>query len=124
MFKVVRMGKQAKRKANLWISIAAEEFRKVQKRWKIPSIRQFSKFLKMSPRTLSKFVHVDGSLTLESIAKIYKRLVVLKCLKFVDEELVAEEQRLKDSMFRVMMSVSTIPQSIAEVVQDELEHQM
>ena len=117
------MARQTKRKSNLWIATAAEEFRKVQKRWKFSSLRQFSKFLRMSPRTLAKLVHVDGSLTLESIAKIYKRLVVLKCLKFVDEELVEEEHRLKDSLFRVMMSVSTVPQSIKEVVQDELEHQ-
>ena len=45
---------------------------------------------------------------------------MLKCLKFVDEELLEEEHRLKESLFRVIMSVSTVPQSIKEVVQDEL----
>ena len=118
------MGKQTSGKENLWIVTAAEEIRLIQKRWQFSSIRQFSQFLQMNPRTLSKLAHLDGSLTLESIAKIYKRLVTQKCLKFVDRELLEEEQRLKDSLFRIMMSVSPLPPSMTDIVLDELEHQL
>lgn len=78
----------------------------------------------MNPRTLSKLSHLDGTLTLESIAKIYKRLVLLRNLKFVGNELMEEEQRLKDSIFRIMMSAATVPQTMTDEVLDELEHQL
>lgn len=41
------------RGANRWIATAAEEIRQIEKRWGFTSIRQFSKFLQMNPRTLS-----------------------------------------------------------------------
>ena len=48
------MEKQANGGANRWIATAAEEIRQIEKRWGFTSIRQFSKFLQMNPRTLSK----------------------------------------------------------------------
>lgn len=78
----------------------------------------------MSPRTLSKLSHLDGTLTLESIANIYTRLVLLRNLKFVGNEIMEEEQRLKDSLFRIMKSAATVPQSMTDDVVDELEHQL
>ena len=65
------MEKQANGGANRWIATAAEEIRQIEKRWGFTSIRQFSKFLQMNPRTLSKLPHHDGTLTLESIAKAH-----------------------------------------------------
>ena len=118
------MEKQTNGRANRWIATAAEEIRLIQRRWEFTSIRQFSKFLKMNPRTLSKLSHLDGTLTLESIAKIYKRLVLLRNLKFVGNEIKEEEQRLKDSLFRIMMSAATVPQAMTDEVLDELEHQL
>ena len=35
-----------------------------------------------------------------------------------------EEQRLKDSLYRIMMSAATAPQSMLDDVADELEHQL
>ena len=35
-----------------------------------------------------------------------------------------EEQRLKDSLFRIMKSAATVPQSMTDDVVDELEHQL
>lgn len=118
------MEKQTNGRANRWIATAAEEIRLIQKRWEFTSVRQFSIFLKMNPRTLSKLSHLDGTLTLESIAKIYKRLVLLRNLKFVGNEIMEEEQRLKDSMFRIMMSAATVPQTMTDEVLDELENQL
>lgn len=118
------MEKQTNGRANRWIATAAEEIRLIQKRWEFTSIRQFSKFLQINPRTLSKLSHLDGTLTLESIAKIYKRLVLLRNLKFVGNEIKEEEQRLKDSIFRIMMSAATVPQTMTDKVLDELEHQL
>lgn len=46
---------------NRWIATAAEEICLIQKRWGFTSIRQFSKFLQMNPRTLSKLPHHDGT---------------------------------------------------------------
>lgn len=117
------MGKTNGR-ANRWIATAAGEIRQIQKRWKFSSVRQFSKFLHMNPRTLSKLAHLDGSLTLESIAKIYTRLVRLRCLKFVDSEMREEELRLKDSFFRILDSADPMPPVMSDEVLDELEHQL
>jgi|GEM_PF-2953868 len=54
------------RGANRWIATAAEEICLIQKRWGFTSIRQFSKFLQMNPRTLSKLPpsrwHIKDSL--------------------------------------------------------------
>ncbi len=113
----------ANRKANRWIATAAEEVRLTMRRWEFTSIRQFSKFLQISPRTLSKLRHLDGSLTLESVANIYGRLMLLRNLKFAGNEIKEEEQRLKDSIFRIMMSAAVVPQRIVDEVVDELEHQ-
>jgi hypothetical protein len=55
------MEKQANGGANRWIATAAEEIRQIEKRWGFTSIRQFSKFLQMNPRTLSKLPHHDGT---------------------------------------------------------------
>ena len=118
------MEKQTNGRANRWIATAAEEIRLIQRRWKFTSIRQFSIFLQMSPRTLSKLSHLDGTLTLESIANIYKRLTLLRNLKFVGNEIMEEEQRLKDSLFRIMMSAATASQTMIDDVTDELEHQL
>ena len=54
------------RGANRWIATAAEEICLIEKRWVFTSIRQFSKFLQMNPRTLSKLPpsrwHIKDSL--------------------------------------------------------------
>ena len=118
------MEKQANRGANRWIATAAEEICQIEKRWGFTSIRQFSKFLQMNPRTLSKLPHHDGTLTLESIANIYTRLVLLRNLKFVGNELKEEEQLLKDSLLRIMVSAATVPQTLRDEVVDELEIQL
>ena len=118
------MEKQANGGANRWIATAAEEIRQIEKRWGFTSIRQFSKFLQMNPRTLSKLPHHDGTLTLESIANIYTRLVLLRNLKFVGNEVKEEEQLLKDSLLRIMVSAATVPQTLRADVVDELENQL
>lgn len=118
------MEKQTNGRANRWIATAAEEIRLIQKRWEFTSIRQLSKFLQINPRTLSKLGRLDGTLTLESIANIYTRLVLLRNLKFEGNELMEEEQRLKDSLFRIMKSAATVPQAMTDEVLDELEHQL
>ncbi len=118
------MGKGTNGKANRWIATAAEEIRQIKRRWKFTSNRQFAAHLQMSPRTLSKLNHLDCTLTLESVANIYGRLSVLRVLWFEGDEIMAEEQRLKDSLYRIMLSAATVPQSLTDDVVDELEHQM
>lgn len=118
------MEKQTNGRANRWIATAAEEIRQIQKRWKFTSVRQFSKFLLMDQRTLYKLKNLDGSLTLESIAKIYSRLMSLRCVKFPLEMMKEEELRLNYSLMKIMMSVEPLPKSIQDIVQDELEHQL
>ena len=78
----------------------------------------------MNPRTLSKLTHHDGTLTLESIANIYTRLILLRNLKFVGNEVKEEEQLLKDSLLRIMVSAATVPQTLRADVVDELENQI
>lgn len=118
------MEKQTNGRVNRWIATAAEEIRQIQKRWKFTSVRQFSKFLQINQRTLSKLKNLDGSLTLESIAKIYSRLMSLRCVKFPMEMMKEEELRLNSSLMKIMMSVEPLPKAIQNIVQDELEHQL
>ncbi len=115
---------KANRKANRWIATAAEEIRQIQGRWGFKSNRQFSAFLKVDPRTLSKLRHLDGTLSLESIHKIFNRLYCFRCLIFSGKQLVEEEQRLKDAMFRIVRSVEILPDDLADIVREGLESQM
>lgn len=112
------------RKANRWIATAAEEIRQIQGRWGFKSNRSFSAFLKVNPRTLSKLSHLDGTLTLESIHKIFNRLYCLRCLEFSGKAMEEEGQRLKDAMFRIVRSVEVLPDDLADNVREELESQM
>lgn len=112
------------RKANRWIATAAEEIRQIQGRWGFKSNRSFSAFLKVNPRTLSKLSHLDGTLTLESILKIFNRLYCLRCLVFSGKTMEEEGQRLKDAMFRIVRSVEVLPDDLADNVREGLESQM
>ena len=118
------MERQTNGRANRWIAAAAEEIRQIQKRWKFTSVRQFSKILQINQRTITKKKKLDGSLSLESIAKIYSRLMSLRCVKFPLEMMREEELRLNSSLMKIMMSVEPLPKSIQNIVQDELEHQL
>lgn len=71
-----------------------------------------------------KLKKLDGSLPLESIAKIYSRLMSLRCVKFPLEMMMEEELRLNYSLMKIMMRVEPLPKSIQDIVQDELEHQL
>ena len=50
--------------------------------------------------------------------------VQLRNLKFVGNEVKEEEQLLKDSLLRIMMSAATVPQTLRAYVVDELENQL
>ena len=44
--------RSTKVKANSWLTTAAEEIRRIQTRWRVPSRKQFSKLLGINERSL------------------------------------------------------------------------
>lgn len=106
---------------NPWIETAARELYEVRKRWHLTSNRQFAQALAMNPRTTAKLnpVHPDGSLTLETVDRIYSTLIALRCLYFAPEEMDDEYRRLADSRMRIARSVAPLPATIRKRLEQE-----
>ena len=85
--------------------IASDEVWQIQKRWGLLSFRQLSACLDIDRRTLSKLDrhHPDGTLTLETLDRIYATLMLLCPVYWAPEEEKAEYQRLVDSRIRILM---------------------
>ena len=91
--------------SNKWIIVASDEVWQIQKRWGLLSFRQLSACLYIDRRTLSKLDrhHPDGTLTLETLDRIYATFIHL-CPEYFPLEVVEEERRrLADSRIRILM---------------------
>lgn len=111
-----------KGKANPWIATAAQELYDIRKRWRLTSNRQFALVLGLDRRTTAKLDPAcpDGSLTLETVDRIYSALLALRCVYFTPEETEEEYRRLADSRMRIAQSVAPLPQAVKDAVADEL----
>lgn len=91
--------------SNKWILIASYEIREIQKRWGLLSVRQLAECLHIDRRTLSKldYHHPDGTLTLETLDRIYATFLYLCPSYFIKEEAEEERRRLVDSRIRILM---------------------
>lgn len=106
---------------NTWIQTAARELYEIRKRWHLTSNRQFAEALAMNPRTTAKLnpAHPDGSLTLETVDRIYSTLTALCCLYFGPEEMDDEYRRLADSRMRIARSVPPLPAAVRKRLEEE-----
>ena len=75
------------------------------------SIRQLSTCLQIDRRTLSKLNrrHPDGTLTLETLDRIYATFMHLCPEYFTPEEAEEEYHRLVDSRIRILMCLLVSP---------------
>ena len=62
--------------------------------------------------------------SMQSLAKVYDSNYAFADSLQHAKQIMEEEQRLKDSLFRIMMSAATVPQTMTDDVVDELEHQL
>lgn len=85
--------------------VASDEVWQIQKRWRLLSFRQLSACLFIDRRTLSKLDrhHPDGTLTLETLDRIYATFIHLCSEYFPLEEVEEERRRLADSRIRILM---------------------
>ena len=91
--------------SNKWIVVASDEVWQIQKRWRLLSFRRMSECLHIDRRTLSKLDHrhPDGTLTLETLDRIYATFIHLCPVYFTPEEVEEEHRKLADSRIRIMM---------------------
>ena len=102
--------------SNKWIMIASDEVWKIQKRWRLLSFRQLSECLHIDRRTLSKLDHhhPDGTLTLETLDRIYATFMYLCPVYFTPEEAKEEYRRLVDSRIRILMCSEISPRELVQ----------
>lgn len=105
--------------ANGWIVVAAYEMSLIRKRWKIFSWRQFAEELHIDRRTLSKLDarHLDDSLMLETLDRIYAALLLLCPVRFTAEEMDEEYSLLVRSRIRILMCSEVHPE-IRKLLED------
>lgn len=106
---------------NPWIATAAQELYEIRKRWRLTSNRQFALALGLDRRTTAKLdpSRPDGSLTLETVDRIYSSLLALLRVYFTPEETEEEYRRLADSRMRIAQSVAPLPRIVAARVAEE-----
>lgn len=102
--------------SNKWIIMASDEVWQIQKRWGLLSFRQLSACLQIDRRTLSKLDHrrPDGTLTLETLDRIYATFMYLCPMYFTREEVDEECRRLKDSRIRILMCSEISPRLLVQ----------
>lgn len=102
--------------SNKWIMIASDEVWKIQRRWRLLSFRQLSECLHIDRRTLSKLDHhhPDGTLTLETLDRIYATFMYLCPVYFTPEEAEEEYRRLVNSRIRILMCSEISPRVLAQ----------
>lgn len=106
--------------SNKWILVASDEIRQIQKRWGLLSFRQLSACLHIDRRTLSKLNrhHPDGTLTLETLDRIYATLLYLYPTYFTREEAEEELHRLVNSRIRILMCSDISPKIKEQVINE------
>ena len=92
-------------KANSWLTTAAEEIRRIQTRWRVPSRKQFSKLLGINERSLAKLykVPVDDTLQYGTVQQMFSNLMTSVQFEFnTPEDVNIEMQLLAQALANVV----------------------
>lgn len=90
-----------------WIATAAEEFRRIRKRWGNPPLTKFSKLLGINYRTVSKLLSPNpkGSMKLETLLQAFPNLRAKVWSEFnTTEDAKNEIKKLEHSMMTIVSS--------------------
>ena len=92
-------------------SDASREFWAICERWKMHSIVQTADLLGINYRTLWKLdlKHLDATLRLETVDRIYATFFFLSGYHFLPEERDRERQELQASRFRIVRRMGISP---------------
>lgn len=118
--------KSTKITANSWLTTAANEIRRIQERWKIPSRKQFSKLLGINERSLAKLYKVPADDTLErdTVLQMFSNLMTSVQFEFnIPEDVNKERQLLSQTLMMVVRAAYPAKQELVDKATYEMEHQ-
>lgn len=118
--------KSTKITANSWLTTAANEIRRIQERWKIPSRKQFSKLLGINERSLAKLYKVSADDTLErdTVLQMFSNLMTSVQFEFnIPEDVNKERQLLSQALMMVVRAAYPAKQELVDQATYEMEHQ-
>lgn len=118
--------RSTKVKANSWLTTAAEEIRRIQTRWRVPSRKQFSKLLGINERSLAKLykVPVDDTLQYGTVQQMFSNLMTSVQFEFnTPEDGNIEMQLLAQALTNVVRAAFPPKQELVNKAIHEMEHQ-
>jgi len=118
--------KSTKVKANSWLATAADEFRRIQTRWQVPSRKQFSKLLGINERSLAKLykVPVDDTLQYGTVLQMFSNLMTSVHFVFnIPEDVNQEMQLLAQALASVVRAAFPPKHELVDKAIHEMEHQ-
>lgn len=113
-------------KANSWLVKAAEEIRRIQQRWGIPSQRKFVEILGVNGRTLAKLYAdpLDESLSYNSVQQMFSNLITsVWCVCNTTEDVKKELLLLNQASVNVMRAAFPPKKELVNRALVEMEHQ-
>lgn len=118
--------KSTRVKANSWLTTAAEEIRRIQTRWRVPSRKQFSKLLGTNERSLAKLYKepVDDTLQYGTVQQMFSNLLSSVQFEFnTPEDVNKEMQLLAQALAHVVRAAFPPKQELVKKAVREMEHQ-
>ena len=118
--------KSTKVKANSWLTTAAEEIRRIQTRWRVPSRKQFSKLLGINERSLAKLykVPVDDTLQYGTVQQMFSNLMTsVNFYFYISDELFIYMIFFAQGLSIVLRSSFPPKQELVNKAIHEMEHQ-
>lgn len=113
-------------KANSWLTTAAEEIRRIQTRWRVPSRKQFSKLLGINERSLAKLykVPVDDTLQYDTVQQMFSNLMTsVHCEFNTPEDVNKELLLLMQALTNILKAAFPPKKELVDKAICEMEHQ-
>ena len=118
--------KSTKVKANSWLTTAAEEIRRIQTRWQVPSRKQFAKLLDTNERSLAKLykVPVDDTLQYGTVQQMFSNMMTsVRFVSNTQEDVNQEMHLLAQALANVVRAAFPPKQELVNKAIHEMEHQ-